>query len=160
MLCIHPTEIKNLRIFNRDVTGYVKNRKAQNIPRVFRSLEKNEKRARQLLTWIQEAISSGQLRDPEKPGSVYLNAFLKKNEFLLESGKPLLSSYLRKLGVVFAVVSNSAKNLSEAMTIASQAFRHSPDNHASSTQNYIIVNYRLRGESYSQKEAIKIFDEN
>ncbi len=26
MLCIRPAEIKNLRIFNRDVTGYVKNR--------------------------------------------------------------------------------------------------------------------------------------
>ena len=38
---------------------------AQDIPRVFRSLEKNEESARQLLTWIQEAISSRQLRDPE-----------------------------------------------------------------------------------------------
>ncbi len=50
MLCIHPAKIKNLRIFNGGVTGYVKNRGAQDIPRVFRSLEKNEKRARQLLT--------------------------------------------------------------------------------------------------------------
>ena len=141
MLCIHPTEIKNLRIFNRDVTGYVKNRKAQNIPRVFRSLEKNEKRARQLLTWIQEAISSGQLRDPEKPGSIYLNAFLKKDRSLSETGKSLLSSYLCKLEAVFAVVSNSAKNLSEAITITSQALRHSPDNYVSPAQNYTIVNF-------------------
>ncbi|RGB24927.1 hypothetical protein C1646_675991 [Rhizophagus diaphanus] len=58
ILCIRPTEIKNLRIFNGSVTGYTKNRGAQDIPRVFRSLEKNEERARQLLTWIQEAIFS------------------------------------------------------------------------------------------------------
>src|SRR2546421_722766 len=32
MLCIRPAEIKNLRIFNEDVTGYAKNRGAQNIP--------------------------------------------------------------------------------------------------------------------------------
>ena len=59
MLCIRPAEIKNLCIFNGGVTGYAKNRGAQDIPRVFRSLEKNEKRARQLLKWIQEAISFG-----------------------------------------------------------------------------------------------------
>ena len=50
MLCIHPAEIKNLRIFNRDVTGYAKNWEQQDIPWVFRSLEKNEKQAKQLLT--------------------------------------------------------------------------------------------------------------
>src|SRR6266542_4660465 len=130
------------------------------IPRVFRSLEKNEKRARQLLTWIQEAISSRQLRDPGKPGSVYLNAFLKKDEFLPESGKPQLLSYLRKLEAVFAVVAHRVKNLSEAMTITSESLRHSPDNHAFPAKNYTIVNYRLRGQPYDQGEAIKIFDEN
>ncbi|RIB09513.1 hypothetical protein C2G38_263900 [Gigaspora rosea] len=52
MLCIRPAEIKNLRISNGGVTGYAKNRGQQDIPRVFRSLEKNEKRARELLIWI------------------------------------------------------------------------------------------------------------
>ena len=85
---------------------------------------------------------------------------VKKDKFLPEIGKPLLSSYLHKLGAVFAVVSNGAKNLSEAMTIASQALRHSPDNHASPAQNYTIVNYRKRGQPYDQGEAIKLFDEN
>ncbi|RGB27788.1 hypothetical protein C1646_768650 [Rhizophagus diaphanus] len=37
---------------------------------VFRSLEKNEELAKQLLVWIQEAISSEQLRDLEKPDEV------------------------------------------------------------------------------------------
>src|SRR2546423_6449959 len=121
MLCIRPAEIKNLRISNGGVTGYAKNRGQQDIPRVFRSLEKNKERARQLLTWIQDAISSGQLRNPGKPGSIYLSSFLKKDEFI---PKPLLPSSLRKLGSVFAVVAHSAKNLSEAKSIASQALRH------------------------------------
>ncbi|PKC51040.1 hypothetical protein RhiirA1_484693, partial [Rhizophagus irregularis] len=103
----------------------------QDIPRVFRSLEKNEERARGSLVWIQEAISSGQLRDPRKPRVLWFNTFLKKDEFLPETGKLLLPSSLRKLGAVFAVVSNCAKNLLEAMTIASEALRHSPDNYAS-----------------------------
>ncbi|CAB4426040.1 unnamed protein product [Rhizophagus irregularis] len=50
MLCIRPAEIKTLRISNGGVTGYAKNRGQQDIPRVFRSLEKNEERASQLLT--------------------------------------------------------------------------------------------------------------
>ncbi|PKK58943.1 hypothetical protein RhiirC2_795549 [Rhizophagus irregularis] len=64
MLCIRPAEIKDLRISNGSVTGYGKNWGQQDIPWVFRSLEKNEERAKQLLIWIQEAISSGQLKDP------------------------------------------------------------------------------------------------
>ena len=52
MLCIRPAEIKTLRIANEGVTGYAKNQGQQNIPRVFRSLKKNEERARELLTWI------------------------------------------------------------------------------------------------------------
>ncbi|CAG8819178.1 28861_t:CDS:1 [Dentiscutata erythropus] len=162
MLCIRPAEIKNLRISNGAVTGYAKNRGQQDIPQVFRSLEKNEERAKQLLTWIQEAISSEQLRDPGKLGFTYLSAFLKKDEFIpeTESRKPLLPSSLRKLGAVFAVVSNSVKNLSEAMTIASQALRHSPDNHASPAQNYTIVNFRQRGQLYDQAKALKLSDKN
>ena len=45
MLCIRPSEIKDLRISNGGVTGYAKNRGQQDIPRVFRLLEKNEERA-------------------------------------------------------------------------------------------------------------------
>ena len=123
-------------------------------------LERDEERAKLLLTWIQDAIFSGQLRDLGVPGVKWFNTFLKKDRFLPETGKPLLPSYLRKLGAVFAVVSNGAKNLSEAMTIASQALRHSPDNHASPAQNYTIVNFRKRGQPYDQATAFELFDEN
>ena len=74
----------------------------------------------------------------------WFNTFLKKDEFLPKVGKPLLPSSLRKIGAVFAVVAHGAKNLSKAETIASEALRHSPDNHASPAKNYTIVNYRLR----------------
>ncbi|PKK59046.1 hypothetical protein RhiirC2_795392, partial [Rhizophagus irregularis] len=142
MLCIRPAEIKNLRISNGGVTGYAKNRGQQDIPRVFRSLEKNEERARQLLTWIQEAIISRVLRDPGKSGSTYLSVFLKKKEFILKPYKLLVSSSLRKLGVVFAVVASGIRNLSKANTIASQVLRHSPDNHTAPSDRYTIVNFR------------------
>ncbi|RGB21408.1 hypothetical protein C1646_778103 [Rhizophagus diaphanus] len=64
---------------------------ADDISRVFRSLEKNEERARELLTWIQKAISSGQLRDPEKPRSTYLSSFLKKDEYIPKPYEPFTS---------------------------------------------------------------------
>ena len=127
---------------------------------MFRSLEKNKERARQLLTWIQDAISSGQLRDPGKPGSIYLSSFLKKDEFIPKPYKPLLPSSLRKLGSVFAVVAYSAKNLSEAKSIASQALRHSPDSHTSPSDRYTIVNFRRRGQPYDQAKPFWISDEN
>ena len=127
---------------------------------MFRSLEKDEERAKQLLTWIQDAISSGQLKDPGKPGALWFNIFLKKDEFLPEIGKPLLSSSLRNLGSVFAVATHCAKNLSKAGTISDEALRHSPDNHASPSKRYIIVNMRKRGEPYNQANAFKLFDEN
>jgi hypothetical protein len=160
MLCIRPAEIKTLRISNGGVTGYAKNRGQQDIPRVFRSLEKNEERASQLLTWIQEAISSGQLRDPGKPGVLWFNRFLKKDEFLPETGKPLLPSYLRKLGAVFASVVHGPKNPSKANTYASEALRHSPDNHTAPSKRYTIVNMRKRGQPYDQAKAFEFFDEN
>ena len=71
MLCIRPAEIKDLRISNGSVTGYSKNREQQDNPRVFRSLERDEERAKLLLTWIQDAISSGQLKDPGKPEVIF-----------------------------------------------------------------------------------------
>ncbi|RIB09503.1 hypothetical protein C2G38_2208759 [Gigaspora rosea] len=123
MLCIRPAEIKNLHISNGGVTGYAKNRGQQDIPR---------------------------LRDPGKLGSTYLSTFLKKDEFIpeTESRKPLLPSSLRKLGSVFASIVHSPKNPSKANTYASEALRHSPDNHSSPSKRYTIVNMRKRGEPY------------
>ena len=127
---------------------------------MFRSLEKDEERAKQLLTWIQNAISSKQLKDPGKPGALWFNTFLKKDEFLPEVGKPLLPSSLRNLGAVFAVAIHGSKNLSKAGTISDEALRHLPDNHVFPSKRYTIVNFRRRGEPYNQVTVFKLFDEN
>ncbi|KAF0434159.1 hypothetical protein F8M41_004931 [Gigaspora margarita] len=58
MLCIHLAELTTLCITDAGVTGYAKNQGQPDIPRKFRSMEKNQERARELLTWIQNAISS------------------------------------------------------------------------------------------------------
>ncbi|CAG8759652.1 6675_t:CDS:1, partial [Rhizophagus irregularis] len=57
-------------------------------------------------------------------------------------------------------VTYGAINLSNAMTIASEALRHYPRNHTSLTQNYTIINYRSRGISYDQAKLFKLFDKN
>ncbi|CAG8855473.1 1147_t:CDS:2, partial [Gigaspora margarita] len=46
------------------LTGYTKNRGQPDISRKFRSMEKDWKRAKELLTWIQNDISSGRMGDP------------------------------------------------------------------------------------------------
>ncbi|KAF0513462.1 hypothetical protein F8M41_017776 [Gigaspora margarita] len=50
MLCIHPAELTTLCITDAGVTGYAKNRDQPDIPRKFRSMEKNQERAKELLT--------------------------------------------------------------------------------------------------------------
>ncbi|CAG8712795.1 9751_t:CDS:1, partial [Scutellospora calospora] len=50
MLCIRLAELKTLCITDTGVMGYVKNRGQLDIPRKFRSMEKNQERAKELLT--------------------------------------------------------------------------------------------------------------
>src|SRR6185369_4942796 len=84
MLSMRPAEATTLRIihyepdesnppewYNPDYswycTGYIKNKGEKKVnpePRPFLSMEKNPERARELLTWIQNAIAIGKLRDP------------------------------------------------------------------------------------------------
>ena len=102
------------------------------------------------------------LKDLEKARSTYLSSFLKKDEFIpkTENRKPLLPSSLRKLGSVFASVTHGPKNPSKANTYANEALRHSPDNHASPSDRYTIVNFRRRGQPYDQAKPFWISDEN
>ena len=94
------------------------------------------------------------------PGVKWFNTFLKKDRFLPETGKPLLPSYLRKLGAVFASVAHGPKNASKANTYASEALQHSSDNHASPSKRYTIVNMRKREKPYNQARPFCIFDKN
>ncbi|RIB01806.1 hypothetical protein C2G38_2150295 [Gigaspora rosea] len=152
MLCIRPAELTTLRITDSGVTGYAKNRGQPDIPRKFRSMEKDQERAKELLTWIQNAISSGRMGNPDKPGVKWFNRFLKDYN--------LIPRHLRKIGAVYAVVVHEARNLAHAMTIAGQALRHNPDNNTSPAQNYVIVNYRKIGQSPDQARPFRLYDKN
>ncbi len=55
MLCLHPAKVTTLYITNADV----KNRGQPDIPKKFRSMEKDQEQAKELLIWIQNAIFSG-----------------------------------------------------------------------------------------------------
>src|SRR6185437_15089246 len=126
MLCIRPAELKTLRITDAGVTGYAKNRGQPDIPRKFKSMEKNQERAKELLTWIQKAIISGQMGDPGKPGVKWFNRFLKDYD--------LIPKHLRKIVAVYGAVIHSAKNPAHLMTIAGECLRHNTDNHISPAQ--------------------------
>ncbi|RHZ54556.1 hypothetical protein Glove_426g31 [Diversispora epigaea] len=115
MLCICPAELITLHITDAGVTGYAKNRGQPDIPQKFRSMEKDQKRARELLTWIQCAISSGRMEDLGKPGAKWFNRFLKDFD--------LIPKHLRKIGAVYVVVTNEAKHMADAYTIAGEALR-------------------------------------
>ena len=113
-----------------------------------------------MFKWIQEAIISEALKDPEKPGSAYLSSFLKKDEYIPKPYELLLSSFLCKLGAIFASVMHGPKNLSKANTYVSEAFCHSPNNHTSPFDRYTIINFKRRGKSYDQAKLFWIADEN
>jgi len=149
MLCIRPAELITLRITDAGVIGYAKNRGQPDIPRKFRSMEKNQERAKELLTWIQNAISSGKLGNPGIPGTKWFNAFLKNYD--------LIPRYLRKLGAVYGAVVHKAENPARTMTIAGQCLRHNPDNHTSPVQNYVVVNYRKRGQKPEEARPFRLY---
>ena len=152
MLCIRPAELTTLRITDAGVTGYAKNRGQPDIPRKFRSMEKDQERAKELLTWIQNTISSGRMGDPGKPGAKWFNKFLK------DYG--LIPKYLRKMGAVYGVVIHEAENIAHAYTIAGECLRHSSDNHTSPVQNYVVVNYRRKGQTPEQARPFRLYDDD
>ncbi|CAG8559170.1 2507_t:CDS:2 [Dentiscutata erythropus] len=155
MLCICPAELTTLRITDTGVTGYTKNRGQPDIPRKFRSMDKDRERARDLLTWIQNVIYSGRIDNPDnpgKPGVKWFNRFLKNYD--------LIPKYLRKMGAVYAVVMHRAQNLAHAMTIAGEALRHNPDNNTSPAQNYVIVNYRKKGQTPEQARPFHLYNDD
>ena len=109
---------------------------------MFRLLKKNKKWTRELLTWIQEVIIFRELRNSEKPRSIYLSTFLKKDKFIFKLYKPLLSSSLCKLESVFAFIIYRPKNSSNANIYYSETLRYSSDSHTSPSDRYIIIYYR------------------
>ncbi|CAG8735170.1 21665_t:CDS:2, partial [Gigaspora margarita] len=79
---------------------------------------------------------TGYAKNWDKPGVKWFNRFLKNYD--------LIPKYLRKIGTIYGVVAHKAKNMVHTYTIAGQCLQHSPDNHTSLVQNYVIVNYRKK----------------
>ncbi|RHZ47838.1 hypothetical protein Glove_566g31 [Diversispora epigaea] len=137
MLCMRPAEVTTLRIANGHVMGYAKGRGIdKGEPRKFRSMEKDEKRACELFTWIQKAIANGVLRDPGIPGIKWFNSFLKPYGI-----KP---SDLRELGANYTAMIHEPENPGQRLNIMREALRHNP-RYVSPVKHYARVPYRAIG---------------
>src|SRR6185312_9778804 len=114
-------------------TGYIKNKgeaKNNSEPRPFLSMEKNPERARELLTWIQNAIAIGKLRDPVYSinGKRSTGVFSK---FLKPYG--ITAKRLRKIGGKHASRVHGGQNptLQHLAFLSRIAMRHKMDRHDS-----------------------------
>nr|CAG8617019.1 9256_t:CDS:2 [Entrophospora candida] len=124
MLSMRPAEVTTLRIIHCEpdppewykpgyswyCTGYIKNKGENKVnpePRQFLSMEKDPERARELLTWIQDAISMKKLRDPvySDNGKRNIRAFSK---FLNAYG--ITTKRLRKIGSKHASKVHGSQN--------------------------------------------------
>src|SRR5581483_4958265 len=128
MLSMRPAEIRSLQInyyepdpsnipawykegYSWYCTGYLKNKgekKKNPPPRLFLSIEKNPERARELLTWIRDAIKAGKLRDPVYTRSGTRNAW-PFNEFLKQEPYRTKPKNLRDYGSKHASRIHSGK---------------------------------------------------
>ncbi|CAG8803612.1 35876_t:CDS:2 [Gigaspora margarita] len=164
MLSIRPAEIKNLYITNRGVTGYAKNQDQQDISpgKEIAYMDPGKLGSIYLSTFLKKDEFFSKPYKPLLPsslrklGSVFASVvhsaknLSEANTFASEALRHSnLSSSLRKLGAVFASIAHGSKNASKANTYASEALRHSPDNYASPSKRYTIVNMRKRGELYN-----------
>ncbi|RHZ56117.1 hypothetical protein Glove_406g20 [Diversispora epigaea] len=146
MLSMRPAEITTLRIIHYEpgelnhpewyksgyswyCTGHIKNKgeaKNNSEPRQFLSMEKNPERAKELLTWIQDAIATGKLRNPvySISGKHSTGVFSK---FLKPYG--ITAKRLRKIGGKHASRVHSGQNpTSQHFKLLSRiAMRHKID---------------------------------
>jgi len=129
MLSMRPGEVRSLQINHYELdpsnipawykegyswycTGYLKNKgekKKNPEPRPFLSMEKNPERARELLTWIRDAIKAKKLRDPVFTESGTRNAW-PFNEFLKQEPYRTIPKKLRDYGSKHASRIHGGKN--------------------------------------------------
>ncbi|CAG8806929.1 45986_t:CDS:2, partial [Gigaspora margarita] len=81
---------------------------------------------------ITDARVTEYAKNQGKPEVKWFNRFLKNYN--------LIPKYLQKIGAIYDVVAHEAKNMAYAYTITGQCLWHSPNNHTSPIQNYVIVN--------------------
>ncbi|CAG8485074.1 33403_t:CDS:2 [Gigaspora margarita] len=99
---------------------------------------------------ITDARVTGYVKNRGKPGVKWFNRFLKNYD--------LIPKYLRKIGAIYGMVAHDAKNMVHAYTITGQCLWHSPDNHTSLVQNYVIVNCRKKASSYPNLKHLNLWD--
>ncbi|RHZ81858.1 hypothetical protein Glove_117g523 [Diversispora epigaea] len=85
-------------------------------------------------------------------GTKWFNRFLKEYD--------LIPKYLRKIGAVYGAVVHKADSTARTMTIAGECLKHDPYNFTSPVQNYIIVNYRKKGQTAEQARPFHLYDDN
>ncbi|RHZ53398.1 hypothetical protein Glove_442g12 [Diversispora epigaea] len=146
MLSMRPAEVTTLRIIHYEpgkinppewykpgyswyCTGYIKNKgdaKNNPEPRRLLSMEKNPERAKELLTWIQDAIATGKLRNP-----VYSISGKRSTGVFSKFLKPygITAKRLRKIGGKHASRVHSGQNpTSQHLKLLSRiAMRHKID---------------------------------
>lgn len=144
MFCLHPVEVTTLHITNERIIGYMKNRRQLDTPRKFRSLEKDQECTKELITWLQNTISSGKIRNPDKPETKWFNRFLKDNN--------LISQHLHKMEAVYGAVVHGTENSGHLMTLAGKCLHHNINSIISPIQNYVVINYQKKNKNLKKQD--------
>ncbi|RIB28226.1 hypothetical protein C2G38_2028738 [Gigaspora rosea] len=66
----------------------------------------------------------------------------------------------RVTGAVYGAVVHGAQNPAHVMTIAGECLCHNINNHSSPVQNYVVVNYRKRGQTPEEARPFRLYDDN
>src|SRR6266498_2221639 len=138
-------------------TGYLKSRgekKKNPDPRPFLSMEKNPECARELLTWIQDAIKAKKLSDPVFTESGTRNAW-PFNEFLKQEPYRTIPGKLRDYGSKHASRVHGGKNPTpQHLKLLSRIAMRQESDHLDAGDNYAIGDTESE-ESSSESDSPK-----
>ncbi|KAF0416557.1 highly derived d5-like helicase-primase: PROVISIONAL [Gigaspora margarita] len=172
MLSMRPAEVRSLQIIYYEpdslnvpvwykegyswyCTGYLKSRgekKKNPEPRPFLSMEKNPERARELLTWIQDAIKAKKLSDPIFTKNGTRNAW-PFNEFLKQEPYRTIPKNLRDYGSKHASrIHGGKKPTPQHLKLLSRIAMRQESDRLDAGDNYAIGNTESE-ESDSEPET-------
>ncbi|UZO01008.1 uncharacterized protein OCT59_012117 [Rhizophagus irregularis] len=175
MLSMRPAEVSSLQIINykpdsedppawykagycgRYCTGCRKQRDKP-MPMRLLSMEKDLERARELLTWIQDAIKAGKLRDPvytetEKRNNVPFAKFIKSLKTNQDEDE-ITPELLRKIGAKHASMVHASPNKTPQHldNLSEIALRHKI-NRLDAGKNYALGDPKSKKEPKSEPET-------
>jgi hypothetical protein len=121
-------------------------------------MEKNSERARELLTWIQDAIKAGKLHDPvytetEKHNNVPFAKFIKSLKTNLDE-EEITPKLLRKIGAKYASMVHAGPNPTpqHLNNLSEIALRHKI-NRLDAGKNYTLGDSESKKEPKSESET-------